>query len=285
MPSSRSRASAPPSAPSTPTAHVSSSWRGSWPGSRSRSPPSRSRSSAAIPLRISCSGAASSTASDARSTPSPPRPPISPRCSCWVLAVAVGGQSLQFRRGRPPRPRARPGAEGKAPDLQRVLRRPHLLARRPGLALDADGLPLGDFRLQLRLRHARRRRCARTPGRPMARCAGAVTPARRSSSTSRPLPIGWGSTPPGARCWPRASGDNAVRAALRQRRRRPGRPDLRRRRVRVPERPPGDGCAAVRGRLVVHGRRSRPHAPPAHREHHLARRLRRVPCWRTAACR
>ena len=71
--------------------------------------------------------------------------------------------------------------------------------------------------------------------------------------------------------------DNQARAALRQRGRRPGRADLRRRRLRLPERPARPRSAALRRGLVVGGGRSRPHAAAAHGEHDLAHRLRGVP--------
>ena len=144
----------------------------------------------------------------------------------------------------------------------------------PGLALDADGVPLGDYLFALRLRHGRGRGLrgrvgARRPDAP-------PLPFRRRDRRQRlglALPAGHRRHPP------RDAGDARRRqpdgAGLRQRRRRPGRPDLRRRRLRLPERPAGHARgAALRRGLGGGGRRPRPHPAAADREHDLAGRLR-----------
>ena len=80
----------------------------------------------------------------------------------------------------------------------------HVLARRARLALDAGGVPLGDYIFQFDFGDRRRSKSARTPGRPTGRCAAAATRAPRSSSTCRPRRIAWASTRRAARCWRRA---------------------------------------------------------------------------------
>ena len=131
-------------------------------------------------------------------------PPSSSSAWPWPSAASSSTARAVVHRGRDPRP----GAEGEAPDLQRLLRRPHLLARRPGPGARRRRRPARRLRLQLRLRHGGRggvrgRVVARRPDAPPL-----LSRAPRSSSTSRPRPTGWASTPRGARCSRRASGDN-----------------------------------------------------------------------------
>ena len=204
MPSWLSRASAPRSAPSTPTSTVSSSWRGRWPREQvtlaafpeqviGGYPPEDLVAVARFPRRPA-------TRARARS---PPRQRISPTVFVLGLAVAVGGQHLQLRRGGPSRRVLGLVPKEKLPTYNVFYEGRTFSRGGRGLALDADGVPLGDFVFGFDF-GTWPLRCARTRGRPTARCAAAATPARRSSSTSRPRPIGWASTRPGARCWRRA---------------------------------------------------------------------------------
>ena len=111
--------------------------------------------------------------------------------------------SVQLRGGGPPRPRARPGAEGKAPDLQRVLRRPYLLARRPWPGARRRRSPARRFRLQLRLRHAGR---GGVRGRVVARWPDAPALVLRRGGRRQRLGLALSDgdrLAPGARCWRR----------------------------------------------------------------------------------
>ena len=200
----------------------------------------------------------------------------SPTVFVLGLAVSVGGQTLQRRRGRASRPHRRPRAEGKAADLQRVLRRPHVLARRPGAG--ARRRRRAARRLSLPVRF-RRRRGGSVRGRLVAGRADAppLLLGLRNRRQRLELAVSHGHRLDAARNAGDARGRQPGGAALRERGRRPGRLDLRRRRLHLPERPAGVRSAAIRRRLVVVDRRSRSHAAAAHGEHDVAQRLRGVP--------
>ena len=113
--------------------------------------------------------------------------------------------ALQLRRGGPSRHASSGCVPKEKLPTYNVFYEGRTFSRGgPGLALDADGVPLGDYLFAFRLRPTSPSRCARTCGRPTARCAAAATRARRSSSTSRRRRIAWASTPRGARCSRRA---------------------------------------------------------------------------------
>ncbi len=146
----------------------------------------------------------------------------------------------------------------------------------PGLSLDADGVPLGDYRFAFDFGDVAVEVCedAWSPDGPMRRrCYSGVGDRRQRVD----LAVSHGRRFDA----PRDAGDTRRRqpgaAALRQRGRRTGRLDLRRRRLHLPERPSRVRGAALRRRLVVGGRRSRSHAAAAHGEHHVALGLRSVP--------
>ena len=140
-----------------------------------------------------------------------------------------------------------------------------------GLALDAGGVPLGDYRFHFDFGDVAVEVCedAWSPGRPD---APPLLLGRGDRRQRLGLAVPHGRRFDAPRDARHARGRQPGAAALRQRRRRAGRPDLRRRRLHLPERPPGVRGAALRRRLVVLGRRSRSHAPAAHGEHHLAHR-------------
>ncbi len=183
---------------------------------------------------------------------------------------------LQLRRGGPRRrdPRLRP--QGEAPHLQRLLRGPHLLARRAGARPRRRRRPPRRLSLRLRLRPAGGRGLR---GRLVAGRADAAALLLGGGAGGQRLglavPRRGGLDPPRDARHP--LGGQPGDARLRQLGRRPGRPGVRRRRLRLPERPAdARGAAVPRGVGGLRGR-SRPHGAGPPRDLDLARRLRGLP--------
>ncbi len=193
-------------------------------------------------------------------------------CACALgLVVVAGLEPLQRGRAGPRRPGLGLRPEGEAPALQRLLRGADAGARRAGSLRHARRRPLRRPRLRPRLRHRRPRGLR---GRLVARRPDATALVRRRRG--RPQPERLAVPPRHRRDAPRDDRDARRRlpgdGRLREPRRRQRRARVRRRRLRRAERPPAAHVVALpRGRRGGHAR-PRPHPPPAHREHDLARR-------------
>ena len=186
------------------------------------------------------------------------------------------GAALQLRGGRRRRPDRRAGAEGEAADLQHLLRGADRVPRRRRSRTDEHrGVPFGDFLFRFDFGTLAVEVCEDiwSPDGPMKRrtYAGAELVANISASVYR---VGIVADPAGADRDPRRR--PPVHDRLRQPGRRQRRADLRRRRLRQPERQDDARGAALPGGLRDRGRRSRPHAAAARREHDLADRPRGV---------
>ena len=203
----------------------------------------------------------------------------------FVVGVAVGAASLQLRGGGARRRDPRLRAQGEAAHLQRLLRGADLLARRRRARAARPTACRSATISSASTSACWRWRSARTSGRRTARCAGAATRGRSWWSTSPPRPSASASLDPRARCSP---------PARRTTRRRsptptwsaPRRPGVRRRRLRLPERPADAGGAAL-PRGVDGAAWSTSTAPlRARREAlHLAERLRGLPAPGDRRCR
>ena len=214
-------------------------------GRASRSAPFPNRCSAAIRPKTWCSGGRSSTPSGGPSSRSPPTPPTARPSTCWAWPCRCGAllfnAAAVVHRGR---------ILGCVPKEKLPTYNVFYEARTfsrggPGLALDAAGVPLGDFLFAVRLRHRGRRGVRRRlgAGRPD---APALPVGRRDHRERLGLALPHGHR----RHAPRDAGHARRRqpdgARLRQRRGRAGRPHLRRRRLHLPERPAGARSAALR---------------------------------------
>ena len=106
---------------------------------------------------------------------------LRPRADRRASADSSSTAAAIVHRGRCARLRA----EGKAPDLQRLLRGAHVLARRRPSLRSTRPASRSATTSSASTSASSPSRCARTSGRPTARCAAAATPAPSSSSTSR----------------------------------------------------------------------------------------------------
>ena len=178
---------------------------------------------------------------------------------------------LQLRRARPSRSRPRVRSEREAADVQRVLRGTHAGARSRGSPRHARRRSVRRPRLRPRLRHDR----ARSMRRPLvARRSDAPALVRGGGARVQPLRVAVPARHRRDAARDRRDARERQRSdgRVRQPRRRQRRPRLRRRRLRLAERTHRHGSAALPGRVRGGDRRSRPHAPPADREHDVANR-------------
>ena len=153
------------------------------------------------------------------------------------LAVARRRAALQLRGDRPPRPHPRLRPQGEAAHLQRLLRRPHVLARRArAVARRAAACRSATIVFTFDFGTVAIEVCEDvwSPDGPMRRRS---LRGRRDRRQRLGVAVPHGRRRHAARDARHPRGRQPDRAALRQRGRRPGRPDLRRRRLRLPERP------------------------------------------------
>ena len=143
----------------------------------------------------------------------------------------------------------------------------------PGLALDAAGLPLGDYLFRFDFGTVGVEVCedAWSPDGPMRRrcLSGAEIIVNVSAS-----PYRMGIVATRREMLATRAADNQTVLVYANAVGTPGRPHLRRRRLHLPERAPGARGAALRGTGEHGGRGSRSHTAAASRTHHLAGRLR-----------
>ena len=143
------------------------------------------------------------------------------------------------------------------------------------LALDAGGVPLGDYIFRFDFGLVAIEVCEDAWS-PRWSDASALLFGRRTRRQRLGFALSHGNRRDATRDARDAGLRQSDGAHLRQRRRRAGWIDLRRRRPGLPERPSRARRTALPRRLDIRDRRSRPHQPSTDGKHHVAHRLRRL---------